>query len=117
MTVHALDEAAVAEMWLHPAGLPEHPRYVHYMDYGPEDRATRFPRPALWLYGHYLGRGGSATTTSARTEPPTGNPFVDQFSSYFPQLTAHSVAAGHFLGEEAAPYVNETLAGFLGGQP
>jgi len=47
---------------------------------------------------------------------PTGNPFVDQFSRYFPDLRARSVAAGHFLGEEAPDYVNETLVAFVRGE-
>ncbi|MDH4147854.1 MAG: alpha/beta hydrolase, partial [Acidimicrobiia bacterium] len=45
-----LNEREVGEMWLHPDGLEAHPRYDRYMDFGPEDRATRFPRPALWLH-------------------------------------------------------------------
>ena len=50
-----------------------------------------------------------------KTEVPTGTPFLDQFSRYFPDLRARSVAGGHFLGEECAAYVNECLLAFLTG--
>ena len=108
-----LNEREVGEMWLHPDGLEAHPRYDRYMDFGPEDRATRFPRPALWLHSRYLGRDARPGTADP-TEIPSGNPFFDQFSTYFPDLRARAINAGHFLGEEAADQVNDALLQFLG---
>ena len=98
---------------VHDGGLEAHPWHAEAMDYGPEDRHKRFPHPALWLYG---GRRSAEPWEQGRTEVPSGNPFVDQFSRYFPDLRARSVAAGHFLGEEAPAYVNETLVAFLRGE-
>ena len=100
-------------MWRHPAGLEQHPLFPNYLDYGPQDRAKRFPNPALWLYGTYLGRVPSAGADPTRT--PAGNPFVDQFSRYFPDLRSRSIAAGHFLGEEAPAAVNAYLVAFCAG--
>ena len=68
----------------------------------------------LWLYGTYLGRV-PATPAADATRTPTGNPFVDQFSRYFPDLRSRSIAAGHFLGEEAPAAVNEQLLAFCAG--
>ena len=79
------------------------------MDYGPEDRHKRYANPALWMYG----TAGSGARSSRADQIPSGNPFADQFTRYFPDLRARSVAAGHFLGEEAPDYVNETLVAFL----
>jgi pimeloyl-ACP methyl ester carboxylesterase len=109
-----LSEREVAEMWLHPEGLAAHPGYAHYYDYGPEDRATRFERPALWMYSRPSGRKGRPAEPADVV--PTGNPFLDQFSRAFPDLRARAVDAGHFLGEEAAEDVNATLLQFLGAQ-
>jgi len=106
----SLSETQVTEMWLHDGGLEGHPWHAEAMDYGPDDRHKTFPHPALWMYGlSSLGGAGE----QGRTEVPVGNNFLDQFSRYFPDLRARSVAAGHFLGEEAPAYVNETLIAFL----
>jgi pimeloyl-ACP methyl ester carboxylesterase len=123
---HLLSECQVAEMWLHPDGLTAHPLHREFMDYGPEDRATRFPRPALWLYGRYLGRPSepkeptrASEGSAASAAPPpargkgSGNPFVDQFGRYFPDLRSQPVEAGHFLAEEAADVVTASLLEFL----
>ena len=111
-----LDEREVAEMWLHPEGLEAHPRWARYMDYGPEDRTTRFPRPALWLHSRPVGKAPTADAAPPDpTEIPRGNPFFDQFSTYFPDLRARTIAAGHFLGEEAPAAVNESLLAFFRG--
>ncbi|MCC7363656.1 MAG: alpha/beta hydrolase [Dehalococcoidia bacterium] len=112
----ALSERQVAEMWLHPEGLEKHPRFENYMDYGPEDRARRFEKPTLWMYGSYLGRSPSGEApTTATTDVPKGNPFVDQFSRYFPDLRGQHVDAGHFFPEEAPDVTNRTLLAFLKG--
>jgi pimeloyl-ACP methyl ester carboxylesterase len=108
----SLSETDVAAMWLHPDGLEQHPLFAEFMDYGPDDRHKRFTAPTLWAYGAY--RAGPVE--QGRTTLPQGNPFFDQFSRYFPDLRARSVAAGHFLGEEAPAYINEVLLGFLAGQ-
>jgi pimeloyl-ACP methyl ester carboxylesterase len=106
----ALDEARVAEMWLHTAGLEQHPLYPDYMDYGPEDRHKTFDKPALWMFG-----GPGAVTPENAHTVPTGNPFVEQFSRYFPDLRVQRVNAGHFFPEEAPEVTNQALVRFLGG--
>jgi pimeloyl-ACP methyl ester carboxylesterase len=112
-----LDERRVSEMWTHPDGLEQHPLYSHYMDYGPEDRHKRFERPALWMYGTYLARSrGPSGEDRPADAVPSGNPFVDQFRRYFPDLRARRVDAGHFFPEEAPAVTNETLAAFLDGR-
>jgi pimeloyl-ACP methyl ester carboxylesterase len=112
----SLTEPEVAEMWGHPDGLEQHPLYPNFMDYGPEDRHKRFPNPALWMYGTYRARSrGTAGVGQPLLTVPTGNPFVDQFSRYFPDLRARRVDAGHFFPEEAPEVTNETLAAFLSG--
>lgn len=108
----ALDEQQVAAMWLYPKGLEKHPLYADSMDYGPEDRHKRYPGPALWMFGNYLGRGSAAGDPH---EVPHGNPFVDQFSRYFPDLRVQRVNAGHFFPEEAPDVTNEALLRFLAG--
>ena len=110
----SLSEREIEVMWRHPEGLEKHPLFAEFMDYGPEDRAKTFPNPALRLYGTYLGRAPS-TPASDPTRTPTGNPFVNQFSRYFPDLRSQSIAAGHFLGEEAPAAVNEHLLAFCSG--
>jgi len=102
----ALSERQVAEMWLHPDGLERHPNYVHFMDYGPEDRHKRYEGRALWMYA------GPAPSNGI----PRGNPFVDQFPRYFPDLRVRNVEAGHFFPEELPDTTNETLLAFLGGR-
>jgi pimeloyl-ACP methyl ester carboxylesterase len=109
----ALGEDEVAEMWLHADGLEKHPRYANFMDYGPEDRHKRFAGPALWMYSRYLSRGEPSTPPDA---VPRGNPFVDQFSMYFPDLRVRRVDAGHFFPEELPQATNETLLAFLAGK-
>lgn len=98
-----LSESEVGAMWLHEGGIEKHPLFKEYLDYGPEDRGTRFDRPAMWLYGTYFGGG------KIEHGDPTirrGNPFDDQFSNYFPRLTSRAVDGGHFLPEEAPDYIN-----------
>lgn len=108
----SLSEAEVASMWLNPDGLEHDERYrTHHFDFGPEDRHKRFPHPTLWMYGAYLG----GALEQGKTSIPSGTPFLDQFPRYFPDLRARSVGAGHFLGEEAPAYVNDTLLAFLAG--
>jgi pimeloyl-ACP methyl ester carboxylesterase len=111
-----LDERRVAEMWTHPEGLEQHPLFANFMDYGPEDRHKRFPNPALWMYGTYRGRAAGAAAPQAADVIPSGNPFFDQFSRYFPDLRARGVDAGHFFPEEAPDVTNDTLAAFLAGR-
>jgi len=112
----SLSEPRVAEMWNHPEGLEKHPLFVNYMDYGPEDRHKRFEKPTLWMYGSYLSRSrGTEATESAVDHIPSGNPFSDQFTRYFPDLRARSMNAGHFFPEEAPAETNRHLAEFLAG--
>ena len=103
-----LTSALVGEVWRR--GLNDHPWGREFMEYGPEDRHKRFEKPALWMYGNArLGPGGVANNTV-----PSGNPFFDQFSMYFPDLTAVGVpGAGHFFPEEAPAFTNQTLLEFL----
>lgn len=110
----SLSERRVAEMWLHPEGLEQHPLHAEYMDYGPEDRQKRYPGPTLWMYGRYLSRSrvGEATERPADAIPG-GNPFADQFSRYFPDLRATRVEAGHFFPEESPEVTNARLLEFL----
>ncbi|MGH1492298.1 MAG: alpha/beta fold hydrolase [Acidimicrobiales bacterium] len=103
----ALPSEDVAEMW--EAGLDDHPLYAQYMDYGPEDRLKRYPHPALWMFADPKGSLKTGTI-------PVGNPFVDQFSTYFPDLRAEPVpGAGHFFVEEKPDFVNDRLRTFLDG--
>ncbi|MDZ7727736.1 MAG: hypothetical protein U5Q44_05775 [Dehalococcoidia bacterium] len=104
-------------MWLHEDGLEQHPLYPNFMDYGPEDRHKRFEHPALWMYGTYLSRSrGTAGEGRPVDAIPFGNPFVDQFPRYFPDLRARRVDAGHFFPEEAPEVTNDTLLAFLAGK-
>ncbi len=103
----SLGERQVAEMWMHPDGLEKHPLYPHFMDYGPEDRHKRYARPVLWMYGRAGSPGAGAI--------PRGNPFLDQFARYFPDLRAQAVDAGHFFPEEDPRTTNQALLGFLRG--
>lgn len=103
----ALSSEDVAEMW--EAGLDDHPLYARYMDYGPDDRLKRYPYPALWMFADPKGSLEPGTI-------PVGNPFVDQFSTYFRDLRAEPVpGAGHFFVEEKPDFVNARLRAFLGG--
>ena len=108
----SLSEQDVASFWLHPDGMENHPDWPRFPEYGPEDRHKRYAHPTMWLYGGYLG----GALDEGRTEIPAGNPFLDQFTRYFPDLRARSVGGGHFLGEECPAYVNQCLLAFLGGQ-
>lgn len=105
-----LGEREVGEMWLHPEGLEQHPLYTHYMDYGPEDRSKRYANPVLWGYGT-----GSAAGGGARTGIPEGDPFLDQFSRYFPDLRGVGIPGGHFFPEESPEATNAALESFLAG--
>jgi len=107
----SLSEQDVTNYWMHPGGLEKNPVWPKFPDYGPEDRHKRYPHPTLWLYGGYLG----GAMDEGRTAIPAGNPFLDQFARYCPDLRARSVGGGHFLGEECAGYVNECLLAFLAG--
>jgi len=112
----SLSESKVAEMWLHPGGLEKHALYANYMDYGPEDRHKRFEKPTLWMFGSYLSRSRGTEPPAERPAGwvPSGNPFSDQFSRYFPNLRAVPVNAGHFFPEEAPEETNHALRSFLG---
>lgn len=103
----ALTSADVAEMW--EAGLENHPLAAQFLDYGPDDRRKRYPHPALWMFAD----------PKATMEPgtiPSGNPFFDQFSAYFPDLRGEPVpGAGHFFVEEQPDFVNARLRSFLDG--
>ena len=103
-----LSTQTVAEMWLHPDGLEQHPLYSHYLDYGPEDRHKQFDKPVLWGFG-----AGSRAGDTSQSGMPSGNPFFDQFTRYFPNLVGAPVAGGHFFPEENPQATNELLARFL----
>jgi pimeloyl-ACP methyl ester carboxylesterase len=47
---------------------------------------------------------------------PSGSPFLDQFSRYFPDLRARPINAGHFFIEEAPEPTNRFLLEFLKGR-
>jgi pimeloyl-ACP methyl ester carboxylesterase len=112
-----LGERKVAEMWLHPGGLEKHPLHANFMDYGPEDRHKTFPNPTLWMFGSYLARSrGTSTEGHPADRIPTGNPFSDQFSRYFPDLRGRRIDAGHFFPEEKPAETNAVLADFLAGR-
>jgi pimeloyl-ACP methyl ester carboxylesterase len=104
----SLSERQVADMWSHPDGIEKHPLFSEYLDYGPEDRHKRFTKPTLWMFG---GRG-----TGPPNQIPRGNPFLEQFSRYFPDLRVRRIDAGHFFPEEAPEQTNQTLLGFLSGR-
>ena len=117
-TFVALDEAEVGAIWLHDGTMFSSPGYTTdlgpvFYDYGPEDRHKRFSAPALWMYGNYLG--GNGDKPEGHPVGPTGNPFVDQFPRYFPDLRSRSVNAGHFLGEESPEFISATLVDFFNG--
>ena len=107
----SIDEAEADRLWRADGGMEQQADWTRFPDYGPEDRHKRYPHPTLWLYGGYLG----GALEEGRTQVPGGNPFLDQFSRYFPDLRARSVGGGHFLGEECPAYVNECLLAFLAG--
>ena len=112
-----LSERKVAEMWLNPDGLEKHPLHANFMDYGPEDRHKTFPNPTLWMFGSYLARSrGTGEADDPADRVPTGNPFAQQFTRYFPDLRGRRVNAGHFFPEEAPDVTNDTLRAFLAGQ-
>ncbi len=105
-----LTSSLVGEVWRR--GLNDHPWGREFMEYGPEDRHKRFEKPALWMYGNSRLTSGDPASTTV----PSGNPFFDQFSMYFPDLTAVGVpGAGHFFPEEAPEFTNRTLLEFLAG--
>ena len=95
-------------MWRHPEGLEQHPLHANYMDYGPEDRHKRYTKPVLWGFG-----GGSAAGDATQSGIPHGNPFLDQFNRYFPDLRAQSIPGGHFFPEENPAATNVALDEFL----
>lgn len=100
-----LSSEEVGEMW--EAGLDDHPGAGEFLDYGPEDRHKRYPHPTLWMYADPKTKLASGTI-------PTGNPFFDQFSAYFPDLRGEPVpGVGHFFVEEAPDVVNPRLRAFL----
>jgi pimeloyl-ACP methyl ester carboxylesterase len=108
-----LSESEVGAMWLHEGGIEEHPLFKQYLDYGPEDNATVFEKPAISMYGSY--RFGKSVEQGDETIR-RGNAFDDQFPNYFPNLKARAVNGFHFLGEEAKDYVSDQLLQFLGEQ-
>lgn len=102
-----LSSEDVAEMW--EAGLDGHPLYAEFLDYGPDDRPKRYPHPTLWMFADPKGSLAPGTI-------PAGNPFLDQFSAYFPDLRGEPVSgAGHFFVEEKPEFVNARLRRFLDG--
>jgi pimeloyl-ACP methyl ester carboxylesterase len=110
-----LSERQVAELWLHPDGLEHSPGFADFYDYGPEDRHKRYPHPTLWMHAGGPLKAGEAPQHGDPTVP-SGNPFFDQFTRYFPDLRARRVQSGHFIPEEAPDYTNETLLAFLAGE-
>jgi pimeloyl-ACP methyl ester carboxylesterase len=110
----SLSEREVAELWLHPEGIENHPEFVHYYDYGPQDRHKRYPNPTLWMYATTAPDDEGSPDDD--TAIPGGNPFNDQFPRYFPDLRARRVNCGHFIPEEAPDYTNETMLAFLDGR-
>ena len=109
----SLSERQVAEMWLHQDGFEQHPDFNEHFDFGPEDRHKRFTAPTLWMYQSSFGPVDAA---AAGSDIPSGNPFSDQFTRYFPDLRARPVAAGHFIPEEEPEYTNEVLLDFIAGR-
>ena len=112
----SLSEQDVASMWLHPEGLEQHPNFGNSHDYGPEDRHKQFDAPVLWMFGQYMAGRIGTEGRDREHAIPRGNPFVDQFSRYFPDLRVRRVNAGHFFPEEAPEVTNETLQAFLAGR-
>jgi pimeloyl-ACP methyl ester carboxylesterase len=115
-----LSEMQVAEMWNTPGGLTQNSTWKnHYMDYGPEDRHKRFPRPALYIYSPFLVPQAWPEGPSGRQPAddyiPAGNPYADQFSRYFPDLRCRGVPVGHFIQEEAPEVTTATLVKFFAG--
>ena len=110
-----LSERQVADLWLHPNGVEQHPDFVHYYDYGPQDRHKRYPHPTLWMFASTVPQDGDASSHGDATVP-TGNPFYDQFPRYFPDLRVRRVNSGHFIPEEAPGYTNDTMLAFLAGR-
>lgn len=98
-------------MWLKPGGYDKHPLFSNFMDFGPEDRHKRFTSPVLWMYAHATSVVTGASASSDVV--PRGNPFLDQFSRYFPDLRARSVNAGHFFLEEDPGSTNRALIDFF----
>ncbi len=105
-----LDDIDVAAMWLHEGGLEKHPLYPEAFDFGPEDRHKTFTKPTLWMMGRAFGGGAPGVDIRAI---PTGNPAVDQFSRYFPDLRARRMNAGHFFPEELPEETSNELLSFL----
>ena len=86
--------------------------FEHYMDYGPEDRHKQFDKPALWMMSAAaVGRSGDEANPTA----PSGNPFVEQFPRYLPDLRVQPVRGGHFFPEENPDDTNTHLRAFLAG--
>lgn len=111
----ALDELEVAEMWNHPGGIEQHPGWKgNYMDFGPEDRHKRFLAPTLYAYSAQLS--GPKGALRPVDEIPRGNPFVDQYTRYFPDLRARRMEAGHFFPEETPEVTTAMLRDFLAGR-
>ncbi len=105
-----LDPSRVADMWTHADGMDKHPLYPNYLDYGPEDRHKQFSKPALWMMSAMgVGRDGD----EANTTLPTGNPFVEQFPRYLPNLQVQPIRGGHFFPEENPADTNARLMAFL----
>jgi len=53
-------------------------------------------------------RGGTSTAAAVE-KAPSGSPFLDQFSRYFPDLRARPINAGHFFIKEAPEPTNRFL--------
>jgi len=104
-TYEALGAERVGAAW--EAGLENDPLGAEFLDFGPEDRRKRYLGPALWMFADPKGRRPTG-------EIPRGNPFVDQFRTYFPDLRVEPVpGAGHFFPEEKPGFTNARLRSFL----
>jgi pimeloyl-ACP methyl ester carboxylesterase len=66
------------------------------------------------MYSHARRDVTGAAASSDKI--PSGNPFFDQFSRYFPELRARSTNAGHFFPEEDPAATNSILLSFLQGK-
>ena len=85
----------------------------------PEDRHKRYPRPALYIYSPFLvpqaWPEGAAGRQPSDDYIPTGNPYAEQFSRYFPDLRCRGIPVGHFIQEEAPERTTGILQQFFAG--
>jgi pimeloyl-ACP methyl ester carboxylesterase len=106
----SLSELDIASMWLHPDGYDAHPWRHEFHDIAPEDRQKRYTNPALVVYSNqFVPR----FPQHADGRAPSGDPFADQYSRYFPDLRARHADCGHYIPEEQPELLNEVLLDFL----